>query len=159
MQVGAICTPSTPAPARKSRRTNRDLRERLARCEALLKQHELSSSTIEPASASTSRSTDYAASMSDASQSPSQQLTPFADDERERELNPIWMPQGKVIVENGSVKYVDNFPWATIQNQVSVPSCTKCCISQNGITSILNIVPFPTGLTNLIHSFKLSISF
>ncbi|KAH6970980.1 fungal-specific transcription factor domain-containing protein [Ilyonectria sp. MPI-CAGE-AT-0026] len=117
-KVGAICTPSTPAPARKSRRTNRDLRERLARCEALLKQHELSASTSEPAAASTSRSTDYAASMSDASQSPSQQLTPFADDERERELNPIWMPQGKVIVENGSVKYVDNFPWATIQNQL-----------------------------------------
>ncbi len=33
------CTPSTPAPARKRRRPNQDLQERLARCEELLKEY------------------------------------------------------------------------------------------------------------------------
>jgi len=33
------CTPSTPAPARKRRRPNQDLQERLARCEELLDQY------------------------------------------------------------------------------------------------------------------------
>ncbi|KAH7131575.1 fungal-specific transcription factor domain-containing protein [Dactylonectria estremocensis] len=112
-KVGAICTPSTPAPVRKSRRTNRDLRERLAKCEALLKQHEISSAASESA-ASTSRSTNYATPTSDSTLSPNQ-CTPFADDDHDF---PLWMPKGKVIVENGSVNYVDNFPWATIQNQL-----------------------------------------
>ncbi|KAF7552677.1 hypothetical protein G7Z17_g4171 [Cylindrodendrum hubeiense] len=88
-KVNAICTPSTPAPA----------------------------PTPSEVAASTARSTDYAASMLDSPQSTAQsQLTPFADDDKD--LNPIWMPKGKVIIENGSVKYVDNFPWATVQNQL-----------------------------------------
>jgi hypothetical protein len=39
LKANVTCTPSTPAPARKRRRPNQDLQERLARCEALLKQY------------------------------------------------------------------------------------------------------------------------
>lgn len=114
MQVGAVCTPSTPAPVRKKRRTNRDLRERLARCEALLKQYappapgEFDTSTSSP-------SLDYAASVDDSFQSPAQfpSLAP-----NDADVNAIWMPMGKVIVEDGGFKYVDNFPWVTVQKQV-----------------------------------------
>ncbi|KAL2130870.1 hypothetical protein VTI74DRAFT_5844 [Chaetomium olivicolor] len=35
------CIPSTPAPARKRKRPNQDLQERLARCEEILRQHSL----------------------------------------------------------------------------------------------------------------------
>ncbi|PTB78675.1 hypothetical protein M440DRAFT_1297637, partial [Trichoderma longibrachiatum ATCC 18648] len=39
IKANVTCTPSTPAPARKRRRPNQDLQERLARCEELLKQY------------------------------------------------------------------------------------------------------------------------
>lgn len=42
------CTPSTPAPARKRRRPNQDLQQRLARCEELLQEY----ATAKPPSAS-----------------------------------------------------------------------------------------------------------
>ena len=39
MQANVKCTPSTPAPARKRRRPNQDLQQRLARCEELLSEY------------------------------------------------------------------------------------------------------------------------
>lgn len=39
VKANVTCTPSTPAPARKRRRPNQDLQERLARCEELLKEY------------------------------------------------------------------------------------------------------------------------
>ncbi|KAK6848916.1 hypothetical protein PG995_012749 [Apiospora arundinis] len=38
-KAGVTCTPSTPAPARKRRRPNHDLQQRLARCEELLQEY------------------------------------------------------------------------------------------------------------------------
>ncbi|KAK9773797.1 putative Fungal-specific transcription factor domain-containing protein [Seiridium cardinale] len=39
LKAGVTCTPSTPAPARKRRRPNQDLQQRLARCEELLQEY------------------------------------------------------------------------------------------------------------------------
>ncbi|KAF7533875.1 hypothetical protein G7054_g6689 [Neopestalotiopsis clavispora] len=39
IKAGVTCTPSTPAPARKRRRPNQDLQQRLARCEELLQEY------------------------------------------------------------------------------------------------------------------------
>lgn len=38
-KANVTCTPSTPAPARKRRRPNQDLQQRLARCEELLQEY------------------------------------------------------------------------------------------------------------------------
>ncbi|KAI5457493.1 fungal-specific transcription factor domain-containing protein [Mariannaea sp. PMI_226] len=115
-KIGARCTPSTPAPARKKRRTNRDLRERLAKCEALLKQYGPLPTTNGADTSGSSPSVDYAGS-GDGSllQSPLQIQSQGPDD---NSRNPIWMPMGKVIVEDGSMKYSDNFPWSTVQKQL-----------------------------------------
>ncbi|KAH8200746.1 hypothetical protein TruAng_005063 [Truncatella angustata] len=48
LKAGVTCTPSTPAPARKRRRPNQDLQQRLARCEELLQEY----ATAKPSSTS-----------------------------------------------------------------------------------------------------------
>lgn len=45
-KANVACTPSTPAPARKRRRPNQDLQQRLAKCEELLQEY----ATAKPAS-------------------------------------------------------------------------------------------------------------
>ncbi|KAH8664116.1 fungal-specific transcription factor domain-containing protein [Xylariales sp. PMI_506] len=49
IKANVTCTPSTPAPARKRRRPNQDLQQRLARCEELLQEY----ATAKPPSANT----------------------------------------------------------------------------------------------------------
>ncbi|KAK4152469.1 activator of stress genes 1 [Chaetomidium leptoderma] len=74
------CTPSTPAPARKRRRPNQDLQERLARCEEMLKAY---------------------ASEKPESTSPRPAHANVSDDLR-------WQPAGKLVKEDGNLRFVDN---------------------------------------------------
>ncbi|KAI2641914.1 fungal-specific transcription factor domain-containing protein [Hypomontagnella submonticulosa] len=86
--ANVTCTPSTPAPARKRRRPNQDLQQRLARCEELLSEY----ATAKPAAPSSS-------------ESPSQE--------------DIWKPLGKLIIDDGGVKFIDSFLWANIHSELS----------------------------------------
>ncbi|KAI0024400.1 fungal-specific transcription factor domain-containing protein [Xylariomycetidae sp. FL0641] len=87
VKSNVTCTPSTPAPARKRRRPNQDLQQRLARCEELLSQ--------------------YANAKPDASASDS----PSPDEP--------WKPLGKLVVDDGGVKFMDSFLWANIHDELS----------------------------------------
>ncbi|AEO63002.1 uncharacterized protein THITE_2107846 [Thermothielavioides terrestris NRRL 8126] len=77
------CTPSTPAPARKRRRPNQDLQERLARCEELLK--------------------EYAAEKPDQLAARPAQPPNFHDEAYIR-----WQPEGRLVREDGSVRFMDS---------------------------------------------------
>lgn len=86
-KAGVTCTPSTPAPARKRRRPNQDLQQRLARCEELLQEY----ATTKPSDASNE--------------------TPSPDEP--------WKSMGKLVIEDGgSVRFMDSFLWATVQDEV-----------------------------------------
>ncbi|KAL7625626.1 hypothetical protein AAE478_004846 [Parahypoxylon ruwenzoriense] len=88
IKANITCTPSTPAPARKRRRPNQDLQQRLARCEELLSEY----ATAKPSA-------------------PSSTESPSQDD--------TWKPLGKLIVDDGGVKFIDSFLWASIHNELS----------------------------------------
>jgi hypothetical protein len=88
------CTPSTPAPARKRRRPNQDLQERLARCEELLKEY-----------ATTDKPEIQAV--------PQPVHTPMFDDNYMR-----WQPAGKLVKEDGGIRFMDNFLFGTIYDEV-----------------------------------------
>lgn len=47
LEAHVECTPSTPAPARKRKRPNQDLQERLSRCEQLLREYANSGARVE----------------------------------------------------------------------------------------------------------------
>ncbi|KAI0852163.1 fungal-specific transcription factor domain-containing protein [Daldinia vernicosa] len=88
IKANVSCTPSTPAPARKRRRPNQDLQQRLARCEELLSEY----ATAKPPA-------------------PSSIESPTQDES--------WKPLGKLIVDDGGVKFIDSFLWATIHSELS----------------------------------------
>ncbi|KAK3370351.1 fungal-specific transcription factor domain-containing protein [Podospora didyma] len=84
------CTPSTPAPARKRRRPNQDLQERLARCEELLKEY----ATEKPESTT-----------------PQPSQTPLYEQKK-------WQPAGKLVKEDGGVRFVDNFMLGVVYDEL-----------------------------------------
>ncbi|KAK4193047.1 fungal-specific transcription factor domain-containing protein [Podospora australis] len=88
------CTPSTPAPARKRRRPNQDLQERLARCEELLKEY----ATEKPDGPTTPR-----AAIS---------TTSYEDNYLK------WQPAGKLIQEDGNVRFMDNPLLGTVYDEL-----------------------------------------
>lgn len=88
------CTPSTPAPARKRRRPNQDLQERLARCEELLKEY----ATDKPDGPATPRPATQA---------------PVYDDSYLK-----WQPAGKLIREDGSMRFMDNPLLGTVYDEL-----------------------------------------
>ncbi|KAJ3942576.1 hypothetical protein N0V92_013793, partial [Colletotrichum tropicale] len=127
--ANVTCTPSTPAPARKRRRPNQDLQERLARCEALLKQYATTGSTTPPAGPPTvssilSPSTQPTPS-STAGPSPSITQLPLPTgtasiiDDIGSPATSQWKPAGKVVVEDGSVRFMDSYLWATVHDQLT----------------------------------------
>ncbi|KJR89192.1 c6 zinc finger domain containing protein [Sporothrix schenckii 1099-18] len=96
-KANVSCTPSTPAPARKRRRPNQDLQERLARCEELLKVY----SSAKPP---------------DEDSSPMME-TPQNMFNHESALK--WNPPGKLIVEDdGGVRFVDSVMLGTIHEEL-----------------------------------------
>ncbi|OAA58987.1 c6 zinc finger domain containing protein [Niveomyces insectorum RCEF 264] len=100
IKANVTCTPSTPAPARKRRRPNQDLQERLARCEELLKVY---------ASAKPEGEGGGAGAPPD----PAQQL--FESDTSSLK----WKPPGKLIVEDdGGVRFVDSILLGTIHDEL-----------------------------------------
>lgn len=90
-QANVKCTPSTPAPARKRRRPNQDLQERLARCEELLKEyaHE-KPEHLEPRT--------------------SQSAVPD-------EPHLGWQPTGKLVRDEGSMRFMDS-PLLVVYDEV-----------------------------------------
>ncbi|KAK0727861.1 fungal-specific transcription factor domain-containing protein [Lasiosphaeria miniovina] len=97
-KAGVKCTPSTPAPARKRRRPNQDLQERLARCEELLKEY--ASEKPESPEPAVSR--------------PPSQAPSFYE-----ETQPKWQPPGKLVKEDGGgVRFMDNFLLGTVYDEL-----------------------------------------
>ncbi|CAK7199617.1 hypothetical protein SEUCBS139899_002300 [Sporothrix eucalyptigena] len=95
-KANVSCTPSTPAPARKRRRPNQDLQERLARCEELLKVY------------SSAKPDEESSPMLDSAQNM------FATDSTLK-----WKPPGKLIVEDdGGVRFVDSVMLGTIHEEL-----------------------------------------
>ncbi len=87
------CTPSTPAPARKRRRPNQDLQERLARCEELLKEYATTEKTDSPSTQSWNLPTYDESYMK-------------------------WQPKGKLVKEDGGVRFMDGFLLGTVYDEV-----------------------------------------
>lgn len=90
-EANVKCTPSTPAPPRKRRRPNQDLQERLARCEELLSQ--------------------YAAEKPEHRAS---QLRAYGSDQSLQ-----WQPTGKLVRENGSMRFMDSPLLGNVYDEVS----------------------------------------
>jgi hypothetical protein len=105
LKAGVTCTPSTPAPARKRRRPNQDLQERLARCEELLKQYATGSAPATPV-AQTSSSNGFSAGT------PASTLGSGSSSAK-------WFPAGTVVTEDGGVRFMDSYLWASVYDEVS----------------------------------------
>lgn len=97
-QANVKCTPSTPAPARKRRRPNQDLQERLSRCEELLK--------------------EYVTEKPEGTGAPSAPSAAYVDPYRQ------WQPQGKLVKEDGGLRFMDSIILGTIYDEVSRPLFT-----------------------------------
>ncbi|KAI5461686.1 fungal-specific transcription factor domain-containing protein [Mariannaea sp. PMI_226] len=106
IKANVTCTPSTPAPARKRRRPNQDLQERLARCESLLKQYADGSVTSPLAQPAQMPSRD-------GSQSDVSVTTPTGS-----ESQPRWKPTGKMVKDDGGVRFMDSYLWANIHEEL-----------------------------------------
>ncbi|KAI0856708.1 fungal-specific transcription factor domain-containing protein [Xylaria cubensis] len=98
------CKPSIPAPPHKRRRPNQDLLERLARCEQLLKQYADGNVPAqgEPTPAPTKPSSSASISQPVSS-------SPAAQVKNENEVRTSLRPTGKVVEEDGNVRFIDNF--------------------------------------------------
>lgn len=105
LKANVSCTPSTPAPARKRRRPNQDLQERLARCEELLKVY----SSAKPDDESGGGGGGPGGPLG---VDPSQNI--FGHESALK-----WKPPGKLIVEDdGGVRFVDSFMLSTIHEEL-----------------------------------------
>lgn len=134
-QANVTCTPSTPAPARKRRRPNQDLQERLARCEALLKQyagggpppaaqvqksHKPQSQPQPQATLPTPQATlptpQPAAIPSENHGRAAPQDPPPAAEAPDQPLSKAHA--GKMIQDEGGVRFVDNRLWTSFYDEV-----------------------------------------
>ncbi|EXF76921.1 C6 zinc finger protein [Colletotrichum fioriniae PJ7] len=93
------CSPSIPAPVRKRRRPNAELQARLARCEELIARYAAASN--EPL-----EDNDIVAP-------PQSSSIPQYEN---HEIN--WKPAGKLVAEGGTVRFMDNFLWATVYEEL-----------------------------------------
>ncbi|KAF5021221.1 hypothetical protein F66182_6740 [Fusarium sp. NRRL 66182] len=111
IKANVTCTPSTPAPARKRRRPNQDLQERLARCEQLLKQY-ADGSVPSPSVAAPSPTNG---SLPDAmsTQPDTYPATPTNMDGQSK-----WKPTGKMVKGEGGVRFMDSYLWANIHDEL-----------------------------------------
>ncbi|PNY27117.1 transcriptional regulatory protein [Tolypocladium capitatum] len=109
LKANVPCTPSTPAPARKRRRPNQDLQERLARCEELLKQYAGGSGLADQQGHSPSPSPPV---TSEVKPEPSDS-TPMDTDTQQS-----WKLPPKIINEDGGVRFMDSYLWATMFDEL-----------------------------------------
>ncbi|KAL6902427.1 fungal-specific transcription factor domain-containing protein [Trichoderma evansii] len=120
-EANVTCTPSTPAPARKRRRPNQDLQERLARCEELLKQYANGSVPIPgpplppppppaqrplPAFPATPSN-----SIAPASEAPV--ATPASIDSTVSRK-----PSTLIVREDGNVRFMDSYIWTSVYEEL-----------------------------------------
>ncbi|KAI0536250.1 fungal-specific transcription factor domain-containing protein [Xylaria digitata] len=96
------CKPSTPAPPHKRRRPNQDLLERLARCEQLLKQYADGNIPNQGESAPAATGPSTSSSSSQFASSPAVRI----EDDPKPAIRP---PSGKVVKEDGNVRFMDNY--------------------------------------------------
>ncbi|KAI0418866.1 fungal-specific transcription factor domain-containing protein [Xylaria grammica] len=100
------CKPSTPAPPHKRRRPNQDLLERLARCEQLLKQY---ADGNVPTQGESVPATPATAPSGGGGGSSSSQVTAPPAARVEKDPEPTFKRSGKVIKEDGNVRFMDNY--------------------------------------------------
>ncbi|CAJ2509266.1 Uu.00g142920.m01.CDS01 [Anthostomella pinea] len=110
----ATCIASTPAPAHKRRRPNQDLRERLARCEQLLKNY------VDGAAASAqgkgAQPPSVPAGKDREPEAEPEPGPPFSETTGEGNSN-LRAP-GKIIEEGGTVRFLDNFLWTSFHDEL-----------------------------------------
>lgn len=107
-QAKVSCKPSTPALPHKRRRPNQDLLERLARCEQLLKQY---------ADGNVSTQRENAPTIADHSHG-NNQLGLDPAPKAEPQVTSTFKPAGKVIEEDGNVRFLDNFIRLSFHDEV-----------------------------------------
>ncbi|KAK9439968.1 fungal specific transcription factor domain-containing protein [Metarhizium brunneum] len=113
IKANVTCVPSTPAPARKRRRPNQDLQERLARCEELLKQYANGSAPGQqqppppPPQQTETPATDHFA------RSDKSEPTPLGSDNSSN-----WKPACRMVNDDGSVRFMDSYIWATVYEEL-----------------------------------------
>ncbi|KAK7437342.1 C6 zinc finger protein [Colletotrichum acutatum] len=96
---GAHFAPSIPAPVRKRRRPNAELQARLARCEELLAR--------------------YAAASDESLEDNGTVAQPQSSSIPQYENHEVnWKPAGKLVTEGGTVRFMDNFLWATVYEEL-----------------------------------------
>ncbi|KAH8162053.1 hypothetical protein CIB48_g6193 [Xylaria polymorpha] len=107
------CKPSIPAPPHKRRRPNQDLLERLARCEQLLKQYADGNVPAqgEPAPAIIGTSSGIGISQPVSS-------SPAIKVEDQNETRTAFK-SGKVVEEDGNVRFMDNFIRISFHDQLA----------------------------------------
>lgn len=100
-----------PAPARKRRRPNQDLQERLAKCEDLLRRYATGNGPGQSQSsqASASPTMDYTSEYS-----------PMSPSVTSADVYMKWKPTGKMIKEEGGVRFMDSYLWASVYDEVSL---------------------------------------
>ncbi|ROT38976.1 hypothetical protein SODALDRAFT_149802 [Sodiomyces alkalinus F11] len=163
LKANVPCSPSTPAPVRKRRRPNQDLQERLARCEALLKQYASAgplpnlpnnladsptASSVGSTAASASAAYTFASSSNSipvpslpglhplapsprpqtaqttlssnvpTPHSPAGMQTPSASLHEGDDPSGNLKRPGKLVVQDGSVTFVDSIVWRTIHENL-----------------------------------------
>ncbi|KAM0253105.1 hypothetical protein ACHAQJ_007427 [Trichoderma viride] len=115
-QANVTCTPSTPAPARKRRRPNQDLQERLARCEELLKQYANGSVPIPappPAQRPLPPFPPVTPSNSNVPSSEAPAATPASVDSTLSR-----QPSTLIVREDGNVRFMDSYIWASVYDEL-----------------------------------------
>lgn len=108
------CTPSIPAPARKRRRPNQDLQERLARCEQLLKQYAGGAvpNPGEVQAATSSFSTPTTPTVKTDPLDMSLDMSPLSGESVEKQ------PSGKIVQQDGAARFMDSQLWTKFYDEV-----------------------------------------
>ncbi|KAG6246577.1 hypothetical protein E4U23_004528 [Claviceps purpurea] len=125
IKANVTCIASTPAPARKRRRPNQDLQERLARCEELLK---LYADGAVPGQAQTAAETATPPINETATPLINETATPTVNEtlvsERAESAPPAvdklnnFKPTCRMVNDDGSVRFMDSHIWATIYEEL-----------------------------------------
>ncbi|KAL6879135.1 fungal-specific transcription factor domain-containing protein [Trichoderma novae-zelandiae] len=115
IKANVACTPSTPAPARKRRRPNQDLQERLARCEELLKQYASGSVPIPAPSTAQRPLPPLPATPSNPSLPAAEApvATPASVDSTQSRN-----PGALMVKEDGNVRFMDSYIWASVYDEL-----------------------------------------
>jgi hypothetical protein len=150
------CTPSTPAPARKRRRPNQDLQERLTKLEELLKEAyteagvkkegsvEKEESPVSPSFTIPSRSStvrtgndntileeqvDWGTTNDPVRQGPGSHTSDKSD--QTRQLYQSFNNHGRLVKEDGGTRFMDSIILGTIYDEVCLwfPPKASCLIA------------------------------